>query len=75
MTELDLDLEGKECTAVHSVLDMGDDGPMEADMVFFPLSDDSCLRVIINVYSYGVRTGISIEDSDVLAIMNSIKMK
>lgn len=73
--ELDLELEGKECKAVHTVLNLEDQGPDESDMVFFPLSDSSCIRVIINTNGGGVDTGLSIEDSDVLAILNSIQVK
>ena len=75
VTELDLKLEGKECTAVHTVLQMEGYEPDESDMVFIPLSENSCIRVIINVSSDGVQTGINIKDRDVLSILNSIEAK
>ena len=75
VTELDLELEGKECIAVHTVLILEDSEPSEDDMVFIPLSENSCIRIITKVSEQGAPTGISIEDSDVLAILNSIQVK
>ena len=75
VTEFDLELEEKECTAVHTVFTLEGYEPDESDEVYIPLSDTSCLRITINTSSAGVATGINIEDSDVLAIINSIQIK
>ena len=74
VNELNLELDGKECTAVHTLLAVGDDS-IEYDMVFIPVSDSSCIRIDFETVSYGIQTGLSANDSDIFAIMNSIQMK
>ena len=75
MIELDLQLEGRECKTYRTVLNLEDQEPNVSEIVFIRLPNDGCIRFMINVSAQGVETGLNIEDSDVLAVMNILKMK
>ena len=74
VSELDVTLDGKDCTAVHAIMVIEEDS-IETDMIFIPISDSSCVRVMVDTFCYGIETGLSANDSDVLAIINSIRIK
>ena len=79
-TDLDVTVSGKKCPAYHSKADYAGEGQepnyKEYDNVFIPVTDNSCLRVTMLTSTTGDGdTGISVADEDVIAIMESLKVK
>ena len=79
-TDLDITVGGNKCPAYHSKADYAGEGQepnyKEYDNVFIPVTDNSCLRVTMLTSTTGDGdTGISVADEDVIAIMESLKVK
>ena len=79
-TDLDITVGGKKCPAYHSKADYAGEGQepnyKEYDYVFIPVTDSSCLRVtMLTSTTDDGDTGISVADEDVIAIMESLKVK
>lgn len=79
-TDLDITVGGNKCPAYHSKADYAGEGQepnyKEYDYVFIPVTDSSCLRVtMLTSTTDDGDTGISVADEDVIAIMESLKVK
>ena len=79
-TDLDITVGGNKCPAYHSKADYAGEGQepnyKEYDNVFIPVTDSSCLRVtMLTSTTDDGDTGISVADEDVIAIMESLKVK
>ncbi len=73
--EIELTVNGTECLAYHVSSDYSDDGTdvYEYDLVFIPMGDSKCIQVQSLTKSSDIE-GVGVNDPDVIAIMESIKM-